>query len=72
MADLDKRTTRKPGTVKALRAAVSNLFQKNVSQPQLDALVEALQARGVVTVSSSKVSYGDATRSETQISKTSA
>src|SRR5262245_60457650 len=57
IADLQKRGTSKPGTVKTLTSSINNLFQKSLSAQQLSALVDALKSRRIIRVSGTKVSY---------------
>jgi hypothetical protein len=47
-----------PRTLKTLRSTISTLFQKQLSEAEIDALVEALVARKVLSISGSKVSQG--------------
>jgi hypothetical protein len=57
IADLQKRGTARPGTVKTLGSSINNLFQKGLSAQQLEGLIDALRSRGIITVSGTKVSY---------------
>ena len=57
LADLEKRGTATPRTVKTLTSSINNLFQKSLSSQQLATLVDALKSRGVITVSGASVSY---------------
>lgn len=57
IADLQKRGTARPGTVKTLTSSINNLFQKALSPQQLTALVDALKSRGIITVNGTKVAY---------------
>jgi hypothetical protein len=58
IADLQKRGTARPGTMKTLASSINNLFQKGLSALQLATLIDTLRSRGIITVSGTKVSYG--------------
>jgi hypothetical protein len=47
----------KPRTLKTLRSTIASLFQKKLSDAEIDSLVEALAARKIAVVAGSKVSY---------------
>jgi hypothetical protein len=47
----------KPRTLKTLRSTIASLFQKKLSDAEIDSLVEALAARGIAVLAGSKVSY---------------
>jgi predicted RNA binding protein YcfA (HicA-like mRNA interferase family) len=57
IADLHKRGTARPRTVKTLSSTISALFQKHLPDTEVSSLIEKLCAHGVVTVSGTKVSY---------------
>jgi hypothetical protein len=57
VADLHKRGSARPRTVKTLASTVNALFQKQLSEHEVSALIEQLKAQGIVTVSGTKVSY---------------
>ena len=57
VADLQRRGTAKPRAVKTLRSTINSIFQKSLSEQEIDHLLAALQKHGVVTVTESKVSY---------------
>ena len=57
VADLQKRGTARPATVRTLTSSINNLFQKGLSPQQLAALVDALKSRGIITVNRTKLSY---------------
>jgi len=57
IADIQKRGSARPGTVKTLTSSINNLFQKGLSSQQLVALINTLKSRGVIAVSGTKVSY---------------
>ena len=54
---LQQQATSRPRTVKTLLSTVNALFQKQLGEPELDALLKELQAKGFVTVTDTKVSY---------------
>jgi len=58
LADLQKRGSARPGTVKTLASSINNLFQKSLSSQQLATLIDALKSRAVVSITGTKVSYG--------------
>jgi PIN domain len=47
----------KPRTLKTLRSTISSLFQKQLSDSEIDSLVEALSARKIAVVAENKMSY---------------
>lgn len=47
----------KPRTLKTLRSTIASLFQKQLSDAEIDSLVKALSARKIATLSANKVSY---------------
>jgi len=47
----------KPRTPKTLRSTIAFLFQKQLSDAEIDSLVEALAARKIAVLAASKVSY---------------
>lgn len=51
------RGASKPRTLKTLRSTVNALFQKQLSEEELDALLKQLETKGYVTVDGTKVSY---------------
>ena len=57
IADLIRRKASKPRTQKTLLSTMKALFQKELTDPQLDALFLQLCQRGVVKVDGSKISY---------------
>ena len=57
VADLHKRGSAKPRTVKTLASTISALFQKQLPEQEVSSLVERLQTQGIVAVSGTKVSY---------------
>jgi hypothetical protein len=57
IADLQKRGPAKPRTVKTLSSTISALFQKQITEREVAALVEELRRDGVIAVSGTKVSY---------------
>lgn len=57
VANLKQQGVSKPRTLKTLTRSVSALFQKQLSEEELLAVITQLQTRGVVVVNESKVSY---------------
>jgi hypothetical protein len=57
IADLEKRGSARPRTVKTLSSTISALFQKKISEPEVSSLIERLRAGGVIEVDGVKVSY---------------
>jgi hypothetical protein len=55
--NLAKRKTGKPTTLKTLRSTIKALFVNQLSDEELDALIEQLTRRGTVRVSDGKVHY---------------
>jgi hypothetical protein len=63
LANLKQRGASKPRTVKTLSSTISSLFQKQLAEEELEALLAELQSLGYVAVNESKVTYalpGDA------------
>jgi len=57
IADLQKRGTARPRTLKTLTSTINNLFQNSLSSQQVPALVNALQCEGIISVTGTHVSY---------------
>ena len=57
VADLHRRGSARPRTVKTLRSTIGALFQKQLSEHEVETLIEHLNTQGIVTVSGTKVSY---------------
>lgn len=57
VADLHKRGTARPRTVKTLSSTISALFQKHLPDTEVSSLIDMLCAQRVVIVSGEKVSY---------------
>lgn len=57
VADLRKRGTALPATVRALKSTINNLFQKKLPPAEQTALVEDLKAKGYVVLDGTKVAY---------------
>jgi len=57
IADLHKRGSARPRTVKTLLGTMNALFQKKLAHEELSSLLDRLQAQGAVVVSGTKVSY---------------
>lgn len=59
IANLARRKTAKPKTLKTLRGTINALFRNKLPDAELDELVEKLEKRGVIKVAEGKVQYGD-------------
>ena len=57
IADLQKRGSARPRTMKTLSSTIAALFQKQVSEHEVASLIERLRSEGVITVDGAKVSY---------------
>jgi PIN domain len=55
--NLAKRKTAKPRTAKALRTTIQALFANELTEDEVDGLIEQLIGRGVIKISDSKVDY---------------
>ena len=56
--NLSRPKATKPGTVKALRNSIASFFQKQqLSEEEVDAVVDGLATRGFISVSGTKVTY---------------
>lgn len=57
IADLKRRGASKPRAVKTLTSTISNMFQKQLSDEELQSLLLELQTKGIVSIAGTKVSY---------------
>lgn len=57
VADLKRRGTSKPRALKTLTSTISSIFQKQISEHELQALINELKSRGLVKVSGTKIAY---------------
>jgi hypothetical protein len=57
VADLQRRGASKPRTVQTLTSTISALFQKKLTEPEVAALIQALQKQKLVQIQETKVSY---------------
>ena len=57
IADLKRRGASKPRAVKTLTSTISNMFQKQLSDEELQSLLLELQTKGIISVAGTKVSY---------------
>ncbi|WP_152052510.1 PIN domain-containing protein [Tautonia marina] len=57
VADLKKRGTARPKSVKTLTSTVASVFQKQLKEPELAELIAELQRRGFISLHEAKVSY---------------
>lgn len=55
--DLKRRKASKPRALKTLTSTVSAIFQKQLSEQQVDAIVATLEQQGVLSINGTKVSY---------------
>lgn len=55
--DLKRRKTSKPRAVKTLTSTIGSMFQKQLSEQQVEAIITALKKQGVLDISGTKVSY---------------
>ena len=57
VADLRKRGAARPRTLKTLTSTISALFQKTLPDQEVASLISKLQAQGIISINSAKVSY---------------
>jgi len=57
IADLQKRGSARPRTVKTLSSTIGALFQKQISEQEISSLIERLRTEGLIVVAGTKVSY---------------
>lgn len=57
ISNLAHRKNSNPRTLKTLSSTINALFQKTLSQTEVDSIIDELTKRGVVTVKQTKVSY---------------
>lgn len=57
VADLQRRGASKPRKLKTLGSTINSIFQKSLSDQEIEALLTALQKEGYVTVTENGVSY---------------
>jgi hypothetical protein len=57
VADLKRRGAAKPRTVKTLSSTIQAIFQKQLSDEEVTALVSGLNKKGIVKISGTKVAY---------------
>ncbi|MDF2447198.1 MAG: hypothetical protein K0S46_2434 [Moraxellaceae bacterium] len=57
IANLAQRKAANPRTIKTLSSTINALFQKALSQQEVDGIIAELTRKGVVTVNQTKVSY---------------
>ena len=57
LANLQQRGASKPRTLKTLTSTISSLFQKQLTEEELVALLNGLQAKGFIAVNETKVTY---------------
>ena len=57
LANLQQRGASKPRTLKTLTSTINSLFQKQLTEEELVALLKGLQAKGFITINEAKVTY---------------
>ena len=57
VANIQQRGTSRPRTLKTLTSTINSLFQKQLSDEELVAIIRGLQSTGFVTVTDTKVTY---------------
>lgn len=57
VADLKRRGSAKPRTVKTLSSTIQAIFQKQLSDEEVTGLVNGLNKKGIVKISGTKVAY---------------
>ena len=57
VADLKRRGSAKPRTVKTLSSTIQAIFQKQLSDEEVTGLVSGLNKKGIVKISGTKVAY---------------
>lgn len=57
IANLVQRGSSKPRTVKTLSSSISSLFQKQLPEEELTSLLKILEAKELITIQDTKVSY---------------
>ena len=57
IAKLQQPKVTKPGTVKKLSNTIASLFQKQLSEEDVAAIVKNLEKRGLISIADTKVSY---------------
>ena len=57
VANLKQRGVSRPRTLKTLKSTIASLFPKGISEADLDALIQQLQASGEISLTENKVSY---------------
>jgi hypothetical protein len=57
VANLQQRGASRPRTIKTLTRTISSLFQKQLGDDELTALLKALEGKGFIAISGSKVTY---------------
>ena len=57
ISDLQRRGASKPRTLKTLASTINSIFQKALSEQEVEGLLAALQKRGILAVTENKVAY---------------
>lgn len=57
LTNLRQRGASKPRTVKTLSSTINALFQRSLSEAELNSLLESLKQQGIISVSGARVSY---------------
>jgi len=57
VANLQKRGKARPATIKNLASTINSLFDKQLTEIEIQSLVDALKAKRLIAVSGTKVTY---------------
>jgi len=57
IADLQKRETGKPRTVKTLSNTINSIFQKQLPEEEVSLLIRELEKKGVFTINNTEITY---------------
>ncbi|XVJ70970.1 MAG: hypothetical protein HEQ39_16125 [Rhizobacter sp.] len=57
VANLQQRGASRPRTLKTLTSTINSLFQKQLTEEELAALLKGLQSKGIIAVNETKVTY---------------
>ncbi len=57
IADLQRRGSAKPRTVKTLGSTINSIFLKQLTDQELTDLLTALEQKGIITIAGTKVTY---------------
>ncbi|TNF33271.1 MAG: hypothetical protein EP312_09680 [Gammaproteobacteria bacterium] len=57
LANLLQRGTSKPRAVKTLSSTINSLFQKSLSEQEINSIIKELENQGAITINETKVAY---------------